>query len=98
MIKIYKDNQILSINDTELEYYKSLGFKKVGEKETSEKGVSLAKYNKLMDENNKMVAELEEANKKLVALTSEKETLEKSLEEANKTISKSEKSNKKEGE
>lgn len=87
-IKVEKANVVLSIDESELEYYKGLGFKKLGEKEAVEKTVSASKYEKLVEENDKNVAELEAARKEIdekeetiKTLTAEKEDLVKKIAE-----------------
>lgn len=100
MVKVYKDNQVLSISENELEYYKSLGYKKVGEKEAPKNGVSSADYKKLMEEKETIATELvtvktdlEEANKTIASkdeeiktLTEDNNKLASDLEEANKKL------------
>lgn len=61
MVRIYKENQVLSVNESEVQYYKGQGYKIVGEKETSEKGVSSSAYNKLMEDKTNLETELAEA-------------------------------------
>lgn len=94
MAKVYRLNQVLSISDSELEYYKSQGYKVVGEKGTSKKEVSFARYEKLLDENKTIKTELEEVkttletkNDEIEKITSEKSELETELEEVKKKIS-----------
>jgi len=82
MVRIYKENQFLSVNESEVQYYKELGYKIVGEKETSKKGVSSAAYNKLMEEKNSLEKDLIEAKgtintkeQEITALQAEKDAL-----------------------
>lgn len=61
MVRMYKENQVLSVNESEVQYYKGLGYKVAGEKETSKKGVSSATYNKLIEDKTNLETELAEA-------------------------------------
>lgn len=79
MVKMEKNNIILTVSEEEIAYYKQQGFKKAGEKETVEKTVSLSKYNKLAEE-------MKNVKAKVDSLEKEKEELEKSLNESQQKV------------
>ena len=72
MIKIEKNNIVISISEDDLKYYRAQGYKIVGEDETKEKTPSLTKFKKLESEIEKLKVDLEEANSKIEALSKNK--------------------------
>lgn len=68
MKKIVKNNIVISVPETELEYYKAQGYKVVGEKEVVEKTISLDNYEKLETELKEKEAEIVVLNEKVSTL------------------------------
>ncbi len=75
MKRIIKNNIVISVPESELDYYRAQGYKVVGEKETVGETVSRADYEKLeteLEEKNAEIAELKESNSKLETELEEK--------------------------
>ena len=63
MKRIIKNNIVISVPESELDYYRAQGYKVVGEKETVGETVSRADYEKLeteLEEKNAEIAELKD--------------------------------------
>lgn len=91
-VTVRKNNKVLNIEDTRLESYLAQGFDRIDKdgkvvtKATGGKTVSLAEYNKALEElealkNKDAAKELEEAKKEIKALKTENTRLKKALEE-----------------
>ena len=68
MKRITKNNIVISVPESELDYYRAQGYKVVGEKEAVEETVSKADYKKLETElkaKDEEIAKLKESNSKL---------------------------------
>lgn len=91
-VTVRKNNKVLNIEDTRLESYLVQGFDqinkegKIVKKATGGKSVSLAEYNKVVEEleslkSDGLAKELEEAKKEIRILKTENTKLKKALEE-----------------
>lgn len=91
-VTVRKNNKVLNIEDTRLESYLAQGFDRIDKdgkvvtKATGGKTVSLAEYNKALEElealkNNDAAKELEETKKEIKSLKTENTKLKKALEE-----------------
>lgn len=68
MKKIVKNNIVISVPESELDYYRAQGYKVVGEKETVGETVSRTDYEKLETELEEKNAEIAELKDKLLTL------------------------------
>lgn len=87
MIKVYKDNVVLSIEDNQINDYKKRGFKVAGEKETKEDTKVAKKVKELEEKIQTLETEKAELETKVATLETEKAELEKAekkVEDKNK--------------
>ncbi|EGL82100.1 hypothetical protein CathTA2_2463 [Caldalkalibacillus thermarum TA2.A1] len=70
MAKVRRDNRILTVSETEVNKYLQQGYDQIDDKgkvikrATGGRTVPIAEYNRVLEENEKLKAELEELKKK----------------------------------